>query len=205
VAAFACDGRTDREPPDQAPPDDVLVDVPGAVDGTDALSVDGGETGEVQAAIDAPTEASCSTHVGDPLTEHACIHARSGPFVDGEAPFAAERTHVTYRLRLARDAAGGYEGDLSFRSGRGGAHAFFTGSRSTIRAIEPPVRSPIAAHETRGCAELSWVSSFTLLAGDHIFRITSPSEEVTLVVERLDDWERDEAYRVDCASGTNSD
>lgn len=177
------------------------------------LGEDAGEAALDGALPAVPIEAGagCEVYVADPLIEHACFHALEGPYrdrvIDGGSHAAdLSRAHTAFRLVLPASGEN-YEASLRYAARFSGGYALFTSSRVelTFAGGQGHASPSFAEHDTEICPELPWVRGFRLKAGEHHLRLQSPTREVTVVIEFMDEGATESSYRVDCAPVGRSD
>ena len=142
---------------------------------------------------------ACVLHASTALVEHACLHARKGPYRDVVAtaegpPVAVNRPHTSYRIDLAAEGSE-YVGLVAYEPTRAGDHAFFLGPAGSVTVVSPPARGTLLDHGT-ACAELPRAIGFRLPLAAHVLRLRSPSPRVELVVEVMEGDE--DAYDARC-------
>ncbi|MET0341381.1 MAG: hypothetical protein ABW252_10280 [Polyangiales bacterium] len=190
-------------PAPEAPARDASLD-DGANDGLDAgLAAIRPDAGELPATARAVPDAGagCRTLVSDALIEHACFHARGGPYRDLTASTEAidvSRAHTAFRVTLAPGSAGGYTARLAYRARTTGAYALFASSGARLARADPAAPSPFSAHPTELCPELPQVAGHTLTAGLHEIIVTSDQPSAMVVFESLEEGGVEDAYRVVC-------
>jgi hypothetical protein len=156
----------------------------------DAGSLDAG-TDAMLEPPDACADASCeNAAVPAALVEHACLHARSGPFRDLVLVAAREavdvsRAHTAFRVQLFQGDAAVAEGLVRYMVRTSGSYALFTHPLVDVTVAAPPV-SRVVDTSTTTCAELPWVSTFTFFEGEHLLRLRATQPNVVLVFELVE-------------------
>jgi len=125
--------------------------------------------------------------LGEPLIEHACSHAKNGPFVDvaagGDiaAPDMSE-LHHTYEIQIV-----GVGAHLRYRAQRGGAHAFMTNVAATLSATGDGKRLPARlSFGVEGCPVLTRATVYELEPEhEYDIEIVESASRVQVFVEHL--------------------
>lgn len=145
--------------------------------------------------------AGCRTLVSDSLIEHACFHARGGPYRDvsaGAEAIDVSRAHTAFRVALTPDPSGGFAATLAYRARTTGAYALFASPGARLARVDPAAPQPFSAHPTELCPALPQVAVHALTTGVHELRVSSDQPSATVVIEPLDEGGFEDAYRVVC-------
>jgi Putative metal-binding motif len=127
------------------------------------------------------------TALGMPLVEHACLHAKYGPFADGAQN--VNQVHTYFRIALPPG-----EGPrmVTYVPARSGEWAVFRNPGVPLAMLDPAGRPLTARFEpdVAGCPELPRVSVFDLDANRSYRLALGPAAapEVGLVLEKLTDF-----------------
>ena len=125
--------------------------------------------------------------LGKSLVEHACVHAKHGPFAEGPS---VNQVHTYFRIALPADAT---QAMVTYVPARSGEWALFTTPAVPLTVLDTAGQplTPGFEQDVAGCPELPRASVFQLDAGATYKLLLGPSSaarEVGLVLEKLSDF-----------------
>ena len=135
--------------------------------------------------------------LGSVLVDHTCLHARLGPFKDGQAALGTQATadvddvHTLHRIALVPQAAQ-FAGVVTYRPLRTGDWAIFLGVDVPLIIRDPAGREVPWTYQNkvRGCPFFSRVRVAALTA-DTIYRVefdSTTASRIDLALEYIEDF-----------------